>query len=326
MVDGPVFIVGMNGSGTTMLADSLGKHPELYVLPIESKIIPYYLLKYGLDDIAGGDSEQITQLASAIGGSKPFWQSNKERDVELSFEELSVCRNLPQIIAAVYKHLADKQGKRRWGDKSPINTQYIEVLAKAFPDARFVHIIRDGRDAAQSFHRRWGYHPIHTIVRWKHLIREGREQGRRLGSERYCEVRYEDLTVKPEEYMRHICEFLHLSFTSDVLRSSMHYMDRSTVNVSGGRIVVNSEKWRTYFDANAVRELESHGGAMMHDLGYATSINGDRDPSSAMMLYFRWYGHYKFTRSHFREYGLRAFPMYLRQLIAAARQWRTEKR
>ena len=57
MNTGPIFVVGMNGSGTTMLADSLGRHPHIYSMPQESKVLPYYLQHYGhagaLDTLEG---------------------------------------------------------------------------------------------------------------------------------------------------------------------------------------------------------------------------------------------------------------------------------
>ena len=56
-----------------------------------------------------------------------------------------------QAIAAVFEAYAAERGKRRWGDKTPLYMQHLPLLERLFPSARFVHLIRDGRDAALSY-------------------------------------------------------------------------------------------------------------------------------------------------------------------------------
>ena len=56
-----------------------------------------------------------------------------------------------EAIAAVFETYAAEHGKERWGDKTPLYMQYLPLLERLFPDARFVHLVRDGRDAALSF-------------------------------------------------------------------------------------------------------------------------------------------------------------------------------
>ena len=54
-------------------------------------------------------------------------------------------------IGTVYAVYAEERGKARWGDKTPMYMQNLRLLERLFPDALFVHLIRDGRDAALSF-------------------------------------------------------------------------------------------------------------------------------------------------------------------------------
>jgi hypothetical protein len=315
----PVFVVGMNGSGTTMLADSLGHHPELYMFPLESKVLPYYLMHQS----SFGDLNSINarrQLAATLGKTNSYMQANGETRVVLPDQQLARL-GFEGVVDALYKHFAAKQGKTRWGDKSPINTQHVGALATAFPTAQFVHIIRDGRDAAQSFHRRWGYDPLHTITRWKRTVAAGREQGHVLGGDRYLEVRYEALTTNPNSEMQRICAFLGLQFDESVLHSSMRYMDPANKQAETGRIVPNSAKWREYFSAEKIRAIEEIAGTALSALGYPVSIQGNHNPSRSKLLYWRLKDGLSFSIYVFRKHGLRVAPVYLRHAANAARQW-----
>lgn len=315
----PVFVIGMNGSGTTMLADSLGHHPELYMFPLESKVLPFFLMNQGrYGELGALDARR--RLAAALASTKAYVQVNGEAPVALSDGQLER-PGFEGVVDALYRYFAEKQGKTRWGDKSPINTQHVAALAAAFPNAQFVHIIRDGRDAAQSFHRRWGYEPLHTITRWKRDVAAGRDQGLRLGDERYLEVRYEALTADPSQEMRRICDFLGLQFDESVLHSSMQYMDPANKQAATGRIVPNSEKWRQYFSAGELHAIEAIAGAALSELGYPVSIRGDGNPSRIRLRYWKVKDGLSFTVWFFREYGLRAVPVYFHYLRNAARQW-----
>lgn len=302
-----------------MLADSLGHHPKLYMFPLESKVLPYYLMhqsRYG--DLNTQDARR--QLAATLSKTKAYVQVNDEAKVVISDDQLER-PGFEGVVDALYRYFAAKQGKTRWGDKSPINTQYVAQLAAAFTTAQFVHIIRDGRDAAQSFHRRWGYDPLHTITRWKRDVSAGRDQGRVLGDDRYLEVRYEELTTNPNYEMQRICAFLGLQFDESVLNSSMQYMDPENTQSATGRIVPNSEKWRKYFSAEKLREIEEISGATLAELGYPVLIKGSNNPNKYRLYYWRLKDGFSFTVWFFREYGLRALPVYFRYVKNAARQW-----
>lgn len=320
MGDLPIFIVGMNGSGTTMLADSLGKHSALYILWAESKVLPYFIdqrARFG--DLARAENRR--RLADEIGRTMPYWHANAKRPLVLRDEELAGCVTIGEVFSRIHEHLAARAGKHRWGDKSPMNVQHISAIAAEFPTSRFIHIIRDGRDAAQSFHRRWRFDPRHTIWRWKHVVRDGRLQGSALGSARYLEVRYEMLTAEPDAEMRRICQFAELPYEAAVLESSMRFMDPRARDAKSGRIVRNSEKWRTYFDPKTLAALESLAGKVLSDLGYAVERAGDLDLSVRQRHYLRIRDAVVRMPYFFREYGaLLAVPRLVKYLAAAHKQ------
>ena len=319
----PVFIVGMNGSGTTMLADSLGYHTGLYVLPMESKVLPYYLEHQ--DDF--GDLSTLSarrKLSDTLGRSKCYWQSNNKKDIVLRDEELAE-PYFSGVVNALYRHLAHQQGKVRWSDKSPINTQHILSLAGVFKDSQFIHIIRDGRDAAQSFHRRWNYEPLHTITRWKRIVSEGMRQGAALGAERYMEVSYETLTAYPEPGMRKVCEFLGIDFQDEVLKSSMRYMDPSNDFAESGKMISNSGKWKSYFTPRQTVDIETIAGEFLSSLGYSVTKHGNVDPHPIQLGYWRIHDGLGFVVGFLTQYGLGAIPLLMRHIGVSIRQWASDK-
>lgn len=319
---GPIFVVGMNGSGTTMLADSLGQHPRLFTFPLESKLIPHYIQR---THAAGALSPQgARQLADEIGRAKPFWQANKKQPLRLG-PEVQIPTDVGGVFDALFGDMARRAGKPRWIEKSPVNTEHITLLAETFPQARFLHIIRDGRDAAQSFHRRWGFDPAHTVWRWKKTVALGREQGARLGPQRYMELSYEALTGDPATHMQAVCEFVGEHFDASVLRSSMRHMTPQDKAARGGQIVANSQKWRQYFSPEQVLRLERLAGRELQSLGYEVAEAGDADLGDGERRWLRQKDRVARSVAYFREYGWRGLPMFLRLLKSASGQARTRR-
>ena len=98
-------------------------------------------------------------------------------------------------IRLVYSCYARSKGKLRYGDKTPRYVRKLELISRVFPEARFVHVIRDGRDVALSLlERDWGPKTIEQAASlWRKRVRAGRRAGAILGRRCYIEVRYEDL-------------------------------------------------------------------------------------------------------------------------------------
>ncbi len=306
-----IFVIGVNGSGTTMLAESLGRHPELYMFPQETRVLPYLVKRY--PNTALRDFAMRRTLANVIGQTRSFWRCNGNRPLVLSDEMIESIDDFEGVVDAMYGYFAQLQGKQRWGDKSPMYLQHIEVLANVFPHARFIHIYRDGRDSAQSFHRRWKQSPIRTIFRWKKAIELGRKQGKQLGDTRYFELSYENLTSDPEYWMRRVCDFAGLAFCPEVLTSSMQYMDKESRQIAQGKMVKNSNRWRTYFTHAQIVELEQISGKMLADLGYSVELQGDRNISVMQQNWLKWQDWLNFSIHHVMTYGVKgAIPFYFR--------------
>ncbi len=277
----PVFIVGMNGSGTTMLLDSLGRHPSLYAFPRETRLIPHLIATCPqLGNLAVDDN--FRSLWNKVLGLTVFAYVNDGVPPPLPADWQNYDRDLASVLDGVYLYFARKQGKHRWCEKTPQHVQHIDELASLFPKAKFIHVIRDGRDSAASFQRRWMRTPELTLYRWKHVIKEGRKQGESLASGRYLEVHYEDLTTDPEYQLKAICEFVGVPFAADVLVSSQPYLESKDGQISGkpGGLRPNSGKWKRHFSERQIDRLERIAGQTLVEFGYeARYPDADVDPS-----------------------------------------------
>src|SRR6266545_1616703 len=148
MAGPPVFVVGCGRSGTTMLRLMLDAHPEL-AIPGESHFIPP-LWSARRRYLRGGRLDAdllLTELFRTL--HFQMWKL-PEAEVRRRVSGL-MDPGFADVIGSVFAVYAEHQGKERWGDKTPIYVRHLPLLATLFGDARFVHLIRDGRDVTLSY-------------------------------------------------------------------------------------------------------------------------------------------------------------------------------
>ncbi len=212
----PLFLLGFPRSGTTLLRLLLDSHSSL-AIPFESFVlIDFYHKRQQYGDLSTMDLRVrlVDDLLSAKGISA--WQPTVIRlDVDLDR-----CTSYAATVDQIFGAYARKCGKSLWGDKTPYYTSHIHVLNELFPNAKFVHLVRDGRDAALSLVRQpWGPKDLLTALQqWNEIVGWSRKMGRMLPPDRYLEVRFEDLTSNPEHGLRRITAFLGIEFEPAMLR------------------------------------------------------------------------------------------------------------
>jgi hypothetical protein len=117
------------------------------------------------------------------------------------------CPASPGVIDACYRAYARAKGKTDWGDKAPGNMLRTPTLLRWFPDAQFLHIVRDGRDACLSqLKQDFGFDDcLMCGFSWREEVWWVRQLGEMMGPDRYWEVHYEDLIANAEMRLRDIC-------------------------------------------------------------------------------------------------------------------------
>jgi hypothetical protein len=187
-----------------------------------------------------------------------------------------------EALGTVYAVYAEGRGKPRWGDKTPMYMQNLRLLERLFPDARFVHLIRDGRDAALSFlsmphgivTETWMHPrtPADFACQWRTEVAAARRLGRRV-SGRYLEVRYEELVADVEAVLRRICAFAGLEYEP----AMADYPGKVDVSAKPHQQRLmqppteNVRDWREQMPAGDVEAFERIAGDLLLQLGYETS-------------------------------------------------------
>lgn len=215
------FIVANPGSGTTMLRLMLDAHPEI-AIPPETHFLPEVIKECRRIRRRTGEFASAEQVTALIAGHRRWgdFHLDEEELVERLRERQPVTAR--RAIRAFYRLYAERQGKPRWGDKTPEYVLNMARLGRLLPEARFVHVIRDGRDVALS-RTRWRAsrgadpRPVESWARqWKRWIERARSQAPRLDG-RYLEIRYEDLVLDVEPTLRRVCEFVELDWDQVML-------------------------------------------------------------------------------------------------------------
>jgi hypothetical protein len=205
------FVVGVGRSGTTLLRLMLDAHPAL-TIPPETHFAPELI------SAAGKRRAKPERLAEIVVSQRQWGDFGlDEAELRRRFEALDPLQ-AGAALRAFYGLYAERCGKPRWGDKTPIYVEHMREIEAALPEARFIHLIRDGRDVALSRIRRALDEPppASRIARsWKQRIAAARKQARR--SDHYTELRYEDLVAEPEPTLRHVCELIELDYDPAML-------------------------------------------------------------------------------------------------------------
>ena len=266
----PLFVVGCGRSGSTMLRLMLDAHPDLAV-PGESHFIPRLRRRFP-------DPVPRDELAAALMRTPHFrhWKV-AESSVWDRVRSLEA-PGFADVMEAAFLANADEHGKRRWGDKTPAYVHAIPLLHGLWPNARFVHLIRDGRDVALSYRSlHWGPDTVWAAAhKWRRDVTEGIRHGQPLGTDRYLEVRYEDLVADPKDTVGGICALADLPFDAAMLdpRARRHH---PTLSPDEGRafharseqaVTAGAREWRTQMSPADVRRFEAVAGALLADLGY----------------------------------------------------------
>jgi hypothetical protein len=220
----PVFVVGCPRSGTTLVQTMLDSHPCLSVLYEANFLVDIPL---GLRSSLANPSEALT-LAEAHPNFRT--DSFDARTAHAVCRELGIT-NAAGAMRVLAASQALAQGKRRWGNKTPKALLHLAELAILYPDAQFIHVIRDGRDSASSQARVSGRSVVQGALLWRTGMRTGRRAGSRLGPNRYLEVRLEELLSSPEEQLRRMCAFLGEEFGQSLLHH--HTTARERIPPSG---------------------------------------------------------------------------------------------
>jgi sulfotransferase family protein len=282
-----VFIVGCPRSGTTLLQRMVNAHPQVAITP-ESHWMPrLYEKPWALNGNGVIEHKLVRELAA----HPKFARLGIGRAELKKLEKLS--RNgrpltYSTLVTAVLDLYGQAQRKPLVGDKTPDYVRRISTLHGLWPQARFVHVIRDGRDVCLSMKEwpkvhpkpgdftTWKQDPASTAAWWWEFnVRLGRDAGRPLGVGLYYELRYEALVAFPREECEKLCGFLSLPFDEAMLR---FHEDRARPDPgleqkrAGLPVTPGLRDWKSQMPAEELERFEAAAGDLLDELNYPRAV------------------------------------------------------
>ena len=298
----PIFIYGTGRCGTTILQRILSNHNNLFSLRYESRFITSQdglmsVLNRGHDaksfsafkgkilgewfrniNRAGTPEEYIGGLCANIADINTIKPLIEDLYKELLLskireEEINAVR---QFINGIFDLAMNETEKKRWLEKTPTNILYMNELLEIFPEAKLIHIYRDGRDVAASIIAN-GFWPIwkndvlpvytrlksksvkNCAIYWREFLRFGFKQAQDLPPNRCVHIKMEDLISKTEETLRRICDFIGEDFDDSMTHAPLHKH--------------NIGRWVKTFSDKDKRDFKDEAGDLLIELGYEENNN-----------------------------------------------------
>jgi Sulfotransferase family len=274
MPDTPVFpfVVGSGRSGTTLVRVMLDSHPDL-AIPPEA----FFPLEPQEAWLRPDGNLDVGRAVEGIEAEHWFADWDLEPGAFAAAAVVGDQGTYAELIRCLFRTYALGQAKPRYGSKTPQHVLSIPRLAELFPESRFLHVVRDGRDVAASFlDVHFGPNDLASAASlWRRRVDQGRADGSALGSDRYLECHYEDLLTDPETALTRVCAFLEIPFDQAMLR----YHERDLMPVAGlGGLYYhqNATKpltkglrdWRSQMPRSDVLLFESIAGESLEAFGY----------------------------------------------------------
>jgi hypothetical protein len=218
------FIIGTGRCGTTLLAKMLNANARICV-PHELQILFEEQTGNGHRLCEAFDrGVQLCWTADDFIAAIRAWcpyHFHRWFDYERFFRSRTYpIVDLTALVKKLYTAIAQSAGKDVFVEQTPWYGQRLDILERLVPTARYIHVVRDGRDVAVSFARTpwWSNDIGHNLLRWHDEVRTIQEGAATLGiASRLLTVRYEDLVFEPEAELRRIVNFLGVRFEPSML-------------------------------------------------------------------------------------------------------------
>ena len=248
----PFFIVGCPRSGTTLLRIMLASHP-LISIPPECKFLLKLEKKWRNKIIK--EPNQIQEFLSDLYSVKRFDELKiKKRKLKLRFIK-NIPFNFKEAISLIYKQYQLNQNKKGiHGDKNTLYVYNLEKILSIYPNAKIIHIIRDGRAVLSSNLKtnklmiEKNQKPIFpedeyiSYYYWKNAIKFTKKLQK---NNNYLEISYRNLLLNPEKKLKQICKLINIDFNKKMLKFS-------TINKKTNLVPKN----RKYYHKNTFEKIK----------------------------------------------------------------------
>lgn len=316
------FIVGCGRSGTTLLQTMMNSHPNIVSTPECFFVILLYP-RFG--KLTRWTEKDITEFADALYSMPGFalWLMDRETLTGAMRSVMDYADYVLMCKIVYYLMRKDKENVRVLVDKNPSNSLFTDKLLKIFPEARFIHIIREPRDCVNAHIKRFNKKNTFFLAWYWKGFNAAIEKVKQKGKDKFLTVLYENFVRETEQTMKGICQFLNVPFDEKIMQSNfsemlLQYKDNKTfdrIKVVHGNLLTpvndsNIGKWQKEMDKRDVAITEIIDGEYAAEkYGYDEDRKSELSISSARILkskiqYYTWEA---FTKFRFANYRLNKY-------------------
>lgn len=274
------FVIGADRSGTTMLRLMLNEHPEISVGPETWFFLPL-CERFGIDRRL--DAEELDEAIRIVLEHERFGEYPVAEEEFRSRVAQLDRPTTARLYAELLRILAEREGAPLFGDKTPGYSHCALELARAFPQAKFIHIVRDARDVSLSLVRVgwYGGKPWRTAQHWLRRVDDAERALAVLGPKRALRINYKDLVLQTEATLHSLCRFLEIEYDPAMSRfyedSQQHLLESEqefhskTMRAPSPSDV---DVWKRQADRWLLLYVEGGAGRRMSRLGQELSLKG----------------------------------------------------
>jgi hypothetical protein len=274
-----LFIVGCPRSGTRLLGRLVNAHPHIAVIH-EARFVPgWFVHRRGLTP----DGYVTRDFARMLADFPRFEQLRVEREELERLAGGNGGARYSELVSGLFDLHGRAEGKPLVADKTPRYVRHIPTLHELWPSARFLHLVRDGRDVCLSVsswkkvvergdlvarYGTWAEDRAATAALWwERLVRLGREDGEALAPRLYHEQRYEALVADPPAECEALCAFLGVPYDHAML-AYHEGVDPSSSRHASRPPTPGMRYWRSQMPPEDVERFEAAAGDLLEELGY----------------------------------------------------------
>jgi len=252
-----LFVCGFPSSGTDLLRNVLNAHPQINIGG-EFLLLPTLATNFNAVIVA----DELDEAQEAI-RRIDIYGLLKNAHVELPTAE-------PMELSDMFARMLLPERVKWAGSKTPQNTENMNQLLHLFPKAKFIIVVRDIRDVALSWRKKWGKSMFMCAEKWNSRMMNSVDTTSGLSNHQYMYILYEDLLTHLEREATRICGFLDIAFDPRILNFQTYVREKVPGKINFGEAIVqgNSGKWVDSLRPEELARIEEIAWPAMKKFGY----------------------------------------------------------
>jgi Sulfotransferase family len=305
MATSPIFIIGMPRSGTKLLRDILNNNQHISIPIYETVFIPSLINKYGLHP--SFDETSINEIIHDIKNSFFYFYAKKDGFLfdEPHFKKNIDYNSLLSIIKYILQNFSEKKGEDiLWGDKTPSYIDHVELLNSSFPEAKFIHIIRDPRDNVISANKVWHKNIYRVAQRWNDSIIKFKDYTDN-NNINLLEIKFEELLDDPNGTINVICDYLGVDYDQQMLLLRKKVEHHGSTKNSTNIVSENKMKFLKTLSPKQLKKIEELAFTGINMYGYEAQTGEKQSHlSKSQLITYKTLDILNRIVFNFKDYGL----------------------